>query len=165
MKIIESVVKGGAEGVFKGIGEFAKDVRAAITGKAPLSAEQQTDLLTRAAMLEQQALNVDVFMAQLQTQVNAIEAQSGSLFKGGWRPAAGWTCVIGLFYAFILRQVLMWIINMTIILVQWHSPEIKLPEIPPLPPVDIKDLLGLLMGLLGLGGFRAYEKVRGTASR
>ena len=29
-----------------------------------------------------------------QIEVNKAEAQSGSLFKGGWRPAVGWVCAI-----------------------------------------------------------------------
>ena len=31
-----------------------------------------------------------------QLEINKAEAQSGSLFKGGWRPAVGWTCALDL---------------------------------------------------------------------
>ena len=33
-------------------------------------------------------------LALAQIELNKVEAQSGSLFKGGWRPAVGWTCAI-----------------------------------------------------------------------
>ena len=31
-------------------------------------------------------------IALAQIEVNKAEAASGSLFKGGWRPAVGWVC-------------------------------------------------------------------------
>ena len=38
----------------------------------------------------------------------AAEAQSGSLFIGGWRPAVGWVCVLGLAYQFLAFPMLAW---------------------------------------------------------
>ena len=40
-----------------------------------------------------------------QLEINKAEAQSGSLFKGGWRPAVGWICAIAFGYHFILNSV------------------------------------------------------------
>jgi hypothetical protein len=33
-------------------------------------------------------------LALAQIEVNKAEAASGSLFKGGWRPAVGWICAV-----------------------------------------------------------------------
>ena len=33
-------------------------------------------------------------LALAQVEVNKAEAQSGSIFKGGWRPFVGWCCGI-----------------------------------------------------------------------
>ena len=38
-----------------------------------------------------------------QLEINKAEAQSGSIFKGGWRPAVGWVCAIALFLVDIDR--------------------------------------------------------------
>ena len=86
---------------------------------------------------------------QGQLEINKAEAESKSFFRGGWRPAVGWVCVIGLFYSFVLRPVLPWIISTVGF------------ETEPLPPMDMGTLLPLLGGMLGLGGFRTYEKIKG----
>ena len=41
-------------------------------------------------------------LALSQIEVNKAEAASGSLFKGGWRPAVGLCCAIAFLYHFIL---------------------------------------------------------------
>jgi hypothetical protein len=45
-------------------------------------------------------------LALAQIELNKAEAQSGSLFKGGWRPAVGWTCAIAFLYHFILKDLI-----------------------------------------------------------
>ena len=45
-------------------------------------------------------------LAKGQLAVNKAEAESGSLFIGGWRPFVGWVCGIGLMYNVILSQFL-----------------------------------------------------------
>ena len=84
-----------------------------------------------------------------QTDVNAREAENPSLFVSGWRPAAGWVCVSGLFYSFLIRPALTWA---------------SLVYDKPIPPaLDMETLLALLSGLLGLGYMRAREKLGGVA--
>ena len=39
-------------------------------------------------------------------ELNKAEAASGSLWKGGWRPAVGWCCAISFFYHFILKDLI-----------------------------------------------------------
>lgn len=155
----DSIISGGVSGLLKGAGEFATSMRTAITGDAPLSPEQKLDLLSQAAALEKAALEADVAMAAQQVSINAIEAQSDSIFKGGWRPAAGWVCVGGIFYEFLFRPIFPWLISLFAVLAGAEL------DVPAPASLDMTELMGLLMGLLGLGGFRAYEKVKGIASR
>lgn len=79
-----------------------------------------------------------------QTDINIEEAKSDSLFKSGWRPAAGWACVSGLFYQILFRPLLSWVsLN-----IGWQIP----------PSLEIDTLMTLLFGMLGLGAYRSYEK-------
>src|SRR3546814_10900279 len=86
-----------------------------------------------------------------QIEVNKAEAQSGSLFIGGWSPAVGWVCVVGLTYTFFAQPML-----------AWGS---AAAGIPTPPDLDLSALITLLAGMLGLGGFRTYEKAKGVAGR
>lgn len=80
-----------------------------------------------------------------QVEVNKIEAASTDLFRGGWRPAAGWVCVVGLFYANLAQPLLSWAsVNFA-----WQAP----------PSLDLEPLLALLFGMLGLGYYRTREKL------
>jgi len=78
-----------------------------------------------------------------QIELNKAEAQSGSLFIGGWRPFVGWTCGVGLAYNVIISQ----------ILDIWFE----------VPTVDSSLLTPVLMGMLGMGAMRSYEKKNSVA--
>jgi len=97
------------------------------------------------------ALNADLQIALGQIEVNKLEAQSSSIFKGGWRPAVGWVCVFGLVYSFVLQPLLVWVSS--------------IKGIPVPPDLDMGTLITMLGGLLGLGGFRTYEKTKGVAAK
>ena len=49
-------------------------------------------------------------LALAQIKVNAAEAASGSLFKGGWRPCIGWICGIAFGYHFVLQPVIIFVV-------------------------------------------------------
>ena len=85
-------------------------------------------------------------LALAQIKVNAAEAASGSLFKGGWRPCIGWICGIAFGYHFVLQPVIIFVVALIGI------------EIPELPEFDMGTLLTVLGGMLGIGGLRTYEK-------
>lgn len=87
-------------------------------------------------------------LMQGQIEVNKVEAASESLFKSGWRPAVGWTCVLGLFYNYLAHPGL-----------SWYSSIHQLPA-PPSP--DLGDLIVMLGGMLGLGTLRTFEKKSGV---
>jgi ABC-type lipopolysaccharide export system ATPase subunit len=100
------------------------------------------ELATMADKHAQQAL-----LAQL--EINKAEAASGSLFKGGWRPAVGWVCAIAFAYHFIIKDLIIFICSVAGL------------EIPDLPDFDMGTLLTVLGGMLGIGGLRTYEKQKG----
>lgn len=93
-------------------------------------------------------LDAEMQLALAQIDVNKTEASSPSLFKGGWRPATGWVCVMGLFYQFLGQPLLAWASTMY--------------AFEPPPVLDTADLMTLLLGMLGLGAYRSYERINGV---
>ena len=84
-----------------------------------------------------------------QIEVNKAEANSGSLFKGGWRPCVGWVCALAFFYHFVGQPIIIFIVTLCGV------------EIPDLPEFEMNTLLTVLGGMLGIGGLRSYEKQKG----
>jgi hypothetical protein len=127
-------------GLFTGIGTLAKDIRTAITGKEPINAEKAAEIALQLEALEGKARDA-------QTAINLAEASNPNLFVSGWRPAAGWVCVLGLLYATFLRPMLSWLASI------WHFSNVP-------PVIDTVVLMQLLFGMLGLGAYRTYEKTK-----
>jgi hypothetical protein len=96
-------------------------------------------------------LDAQMQLAMGQIETNKIEAASSDPFRAGWRPMAGWACSLGLFYEFLMRPILPWLVGLTG------------AEVAPMPSVDIDQLMILLGGLLGLGSLRSFERVKGKA--
>jgi hypothetical protein len=96
------------------------------------------------------ALDAELRLALGQIEVNKAEATT-DMFRGGWRPAVGWVCVVGLAYQFVLQPVLPWVVALFG------------AQVPPLPTIDNESLMLLLTGMLGLGGLRTFERVKGKA--
>ena len=150
MSIWGDLAAGGVEGLAKGIGGMAKDLRSAITGKSVLTGDEIIRLQTLSQQMEIAALEADKAAMQGQIDVNKIEAASASNFRGGWRPAVGWVCVFGLLYQFLLNPLAPWIIKLFGFVTD------------PLPDLNMESLLALLFGILGLGTLRTYERVKGV---
>ena len=89
----------------------------------------------------------EALLAQL--EINQAEAASGSLFKGGWRPAVGWVCAIAFAYHFILKDLIIF------------GATFAGADLPEMPEFDMGTLLTVLGGMLGIGGLRTYEKKSG----
>lgn len=145
-----ATIKAATEAIgatFNGIGNLANSVREAITGEP--SAARQAEALEKLNQL-QASLN------SAQIQVNAIEAAHSSIFVAGWRPAAGWTCVFGMAYNYIGRDMFIWAVNVASAIGGWN------PITPP-PQIDISMMITLLFGMLGLGAYRSFEKKIGVA--
>ena len=112
-------------------------------------AQAQLELLKLQQAGEFKALEADLQLALAQTEINKVEAASPDLFKSGWRPGAGWICVLGLAYQFLAQPLAAWASAVN----GW-----------PVPPVlQLGDLYGLLFGMLGLGAYRSVERVKGKS--
>ena len=116
-----------------------------IIGKIIPDKDQAAKLAHEIATMSERMAN-EQMLAQL--EVNKAEAASGSLFKGGWRPAIGWICGLALFWSFILQPFLVFFLLVFGV------------DLPPLPEIGTADLMPILLGMLGLGGLRSYEKVQ-----
>jgi len=91
----------------------------------------------------------DISLAQI--EVNKTEAQTGSVWQGGWRPAAGWTCVAALANNFLI--------------VPYAAPLFLTQMDYTMPVLDLSVMLPILLGMLGLSGMRTFEKVNNVAVR
>jgi hypothetical protein len=138
--LISELAEGGAKGLFTGIGQMAKDIRTAITGKDP----------AKEAEAMQKLLEIEFAAQKAQTDINIVEAQSPNLFVSGWRPATGWICVFALAWYYILAPFASWVMSI-------FDVESTIPIF------EAGELMTLLFGLLGIGGMRTYEKIRGVS--
>ena len=101
-----------------------------------------------ATLSEQNAQEI----ATAQIAVNMAEANSKSIFKGGWRPFVGWVCGFALAYVAILEPIMRFIATMLGYTVDF-------------PVIDTTLTMQILMGMLGLGSLRSFEKSKGVAAK
>jgi len=85
-----------------------------------------------------------------QLEINKVEAASSSLFTSGWRPAAGWCCVLGMAMNFLVTPLFGPLIVAAF-------PEVKMV------PLDLSVMLPVLLGMLGLTAARSIDKKNGVA--
>lgn len=136
--------------IFGGVIEAAIKVIDKVIPDPQRKAEMQLEVLKLNQAGAFKELEAEVQLALGQLEVNKVEAAAPDLFRGGWRPAVGWTCAGGLFYQLLGRPVLGW---MATNLWGWSMP----------PELELDTLLTLLFGMLGLGAYRTIERVRGKA--
>jgi hypothetical protein len=113
-------------------------------------AKAQSELLKAERESELEALRLALSADQMQTTINAQEANHTNLFVSGWRPFIGWVCGVAFAYHFVLQPLLAFIIDNS-------GGNAKLPVF------DMQELSTVLMGILGLGGLRTIEKLRISA--
>lgn len=114
-------------------------------------AEAQAAAIKAAADHETDILKLLQASDAVQGQINATEAASDDKFKSYWRPAFGWTCVIGFSWAAIIQPIVVCVYTLN----TGHAPS--------LPVFDTALLTSMSTGLLGLGAYRTYEKKNGIA--
>jgi hypothetical protein len=102
----------------------------------------------RAHELEMALIASESEIAKSQSEVNKAEAASGNLFASSWRPLAGYVCVLGLAYQFLIQPLISWVSGVNM----WPGP----------PQLDLGDLITLLGGMLGLGTLRTTERLKGV---
>jgi len=89
--------------------------------------------------------------AELQVEINKIEAAHRSIFVAGWRPAIGWVCALGLAWQFIFQPLNAYLITAM-------GLHIATP-----PTLDSNMLYNLVIAMLGMGTLRTVEKLQGRA--
>ena len=103
-----------------------------------------------------EAYNAETHRAELQTDINKVEAAHSSLFVAGWRPAVGWCGVAAMAYQFVAYPFLVW---------GWTAMQAAgwIATTLPAPPILATDALWIILtGILGIGGLRTVEKVKGA---
>lgn len=113
---------------------------------AEAKAKAQLELAKLAQDGEFKTLDAQLQINLAQAKINEIEAASSNPMAATWRPAAGWVCVLGLGYEFLLRPLLPWMLT-----VAGH------PGAPELPSLD-GVLMELVFAMLGIGGMRTFER-------
>lgn len=90
----------------------------------------------------------DLKLAQI--ALNGKEAEHSSMFVAGWRPFIGWVCGLGFAMNFLISPIATFISG-------YMGSTVVFPQ------ADLTTMLPVLLGMLGLGGFRSFEKMKGTA--
>lgn len=139
--LVTSLLSGG---LLNGVSTLINTIR----GKSPEDAAKLAEL---AAKYQDDIIAADQQKAQMQADVNKVEAANSNFFVAGWRPAVGWVCSIGLLTQFIVAPLATWASGL-------------FGKTVTFPSLDMGTLLTLLLGMLGLGGMRTFEKVNGVNS-
>tara|TARA_Y100001963_G_scaffold97759_1_gene134523 strand:- start:9012 stop:9443 length:432 start_codon:yes stop_codon:yes gene_type:complete len=97
---------------------------------------------------------VEAELKKRQMDINLADAQSkaggiSGMIQRIWRPLIGFSCALAIFWEYVLKQFLMFLIATF----NW--------ETKPLPELDMGTLMPLVMALLGMGALRTYEKQKG----
>lgn len=112
------------------------------------AAEAKLKLFEMQQSGELKVLEAETTLALGQISINKAEAESTDFFRGGWRPFIGWVCGLGLFYQFLLRPIL------TFVLMVFET------KVQTMPALELDTLMTLLFGILGLGAMRTTEKLK-----
>ena len=156
MTLVAEIFAGLGSGVLQGLGTLAKDLRTAITGAEAIPAETQGKLLEIAAQVEAIKQTADFELQKAQIQINALDAQSGSSFRGGWRPMAGWAAVFAVCIYPVIHSLLPWALAMGGVMLGKD-----VSHLPILPSIPAEEASNLLWALLGFGGLRTFDKYKG----
>lgn len=96
-------------------------------------------------------LEADLQLAQMQADINKVEAGSTSLWVSGPRPGIMWVGAGAMAWQFVIGPMFQWVSTLA-----GHPT--------PMPELDTAQLFNLVTLLLGLGAYRSYEKKNGVAS-
>lgn len=132
------------------VGKIVEGMIAPVTGLISEYIEDKDKAAELAYKVSTLAATQSHEIALAQIEVNKTEAASGSLWNGGWRPAAGWTCVLALFNNFVM--------------VPYAAPFFLTHMGYQMPILDLAVMLPVLFGMLGLGTMRTLEKTKGVAT-
>lgn len=126
------------------IGDLISSVKD-LVGKAVVDKDKKLAIELELAKLEDSAQARLDGLLLAQTEVNKVEAASGSVFVAGWRPAVGWVCAAGLGAQVIVLPLLDRIFGWTMVF-------------------DTELLILTMSGMLGIGTMRTIEKIKGVST-
>ncbi|MBI9081933.1 MAG: hypothetical protein JEY79_19605, partial [Pseudodesulfovibrio sp.] len=86
MSIVGKIASLGIGEIASGIGNLARDIRAAITGKEVLSAEAVQAIESKLLDLQAQAQDASTKLVEAQASIIVAEAQGESWLQRNWRP-------------------------------------------------------------------------------
>jgi len=86
MGILGTLLGGGVEGLLKGAGSLAKDIRTAITGETTLTSEARASLDGKLIELETVLAQLKVKTDELRHNIIIAETKSQSWMARNWRP-------------------------------------------------------------------------------
>tara|TARA_Y100000296_G_C4947540_1_gene144602 strand:+ start:36 stop:476 length:441 start_codon:yes stop_codon:yes gene_type:complete len=137
MKLLGNLFGGGA---IKAVGKIVDEVFT--------SEDEKNQAMIAIAKVEAELKKrqMDINLADAQSKAGGI---SGAIQRI-WRPLIGFSCALAIFWEYVLKQFLMFLIATF----NW--------ETKPLPELDMATLMPLVMALLGMGALRSYEKVKGV---
>ncbi|MEY8194730.1 MAG: 3TM-type holin [Cycloclasticus sp.] len=95
--------------------------------------------------------------AELQIELNKIEAAHKSIFVSGWRPFIGWVAGLSLFCFYVpqfFMGAVVWVVAI------YHGGWVIIPPY----PVNDGSLMELVLAMLGMATLRTYDKKQGTTS-
>ena len=146
-----SVVQGAVQGVLSKVGGAADSLYSYVTGNLP--PEKQAEFDFKFAEFKQE-------INKGQLSINLAEANSGSNFRGGWRPALGWVCALSLGAYYIpqaLAGAILWVVQCSYVMVDAKDiGKVVLPSYP--IAFNVGEIMGLVASLLGMAGLRSYDK-------
>jgi hypothetical protein len=124
-------------------GDIVKNV-GSIIDNLHTSEEEKNDAKIKLKEIEAQ-------INKAQSDINLADAKStaggiSGMLQRSWRPLIGMSCALAIFWEFVAKQFLMFLIASF----SW--------ETAPLPQLDMGTLMPLVMSLLGMGALRSYEK-------
>ena len=126
--------------ILGGIGQLAKDIRSAITGKEILDPNKQAEILLKVQELENAANQGAIDIAK-------IEASSTSIFIAGARPFVMWMCGGAFGWNYFLGPMFVWLSGI------FGRPT-------PMAVLDLSVMMPVLLAMLGFGGYRTFEKLK-----
>lgn len=136
MSVLSTLVGGGVGTIIDAVGTAVDKVHTS-----------EAEKLAAQAVLEQLRSKP----AELQAEINKIEAAHRSIWVAGWRPYIGWVCGTAIAWHFMGHEMAAWFFTLVA------------PGVEPPPQGNPEGLITVLLSLLGLAGMRSYEKTKGVA--
>ena len=99
---------------------------------------------------------IEAQLNKAQTDINLADSKSvaggiSGMLQRSWRPLIGMSCALAIFWEYVLKQFLMFLIATFNL------------ETAPLPELDVGTLMPLVLSLLGMSGIRSFEKFKGVS--